>query len=502
MAIKRRVRYLKCNCSNLMSVSNTIKRIPASIAVMAFLLATTSSHGMNLYTYDLDSLVYMGPQIVEGTLGTTFVTNNFTAWKFKISAVHGGGFKVGQSIDVTALGFYCVSKDSIFGNDPLKEGDQLFLFLARAVGDGLFYNIPQNAEIYWPAPSGVRFVSGEKAYGFLQYMNPGPYVAVLDGWGTNSATPTVAQLREQIRASVPRIEKWKPLLERKATSNDVSALLQILRGRRDRIGMGEDLITEKVCRSLHDLQDFDAMFEAAHVVGDQQDLSEGFATAAGHRFLLTKSANANESVEDRVLSANLLSSAGEGTADEWHLKHIVELAALPKQNEKLQVALLDSIHQMARWFQFAGGTTNADSRILEDRKQAGTILTRLAGETDSEEVKYEIDLVLPALGFSPLSSRNCLLQLDHFDPPTRRLFMRCHISGAAGMNPVPIAFVDVKTAQKWTALSTLYFHGDETESPSDVVVPNDLPHGRYKVFYEFMEDGKVTSTSHFFEVDL
>ena len=80
--------------------------------------------------------------------------------------------------------------------------------------------------------------------------------------------------------------------------------------------------------------------------------------------------------------------------------------------------------------------------------------------------------------------------------------MRCHISGAAGMNPVPIAFVDVKTAQKWTALSTLYFHGDETESPSDVVVPNDLPHGRYKVFYEFMEDGKVTSTSHFFEVDL
>jgi hypothetical protein len=142
------------------------------------------------------------------------------------------------------------------------------------------------------------------------------------------------------------------------------------------------------------------------------------------------------------------------------------------------------------------------SQILQDRKEAGTILTRLAGETDSEEVKYEIDLVLPALGFSPLSSRNCLLQLDHYDPVTRTLYMRCHVSGVAGMNLIATAFVDVKTGQKWNAQAMLYFHGDETESPSDVVVPKDLPQGRYRVFYEFMENGKVESTSHYFEVDL
>ena len=159
------------------------------------------------------------------------------------------------------------------------------------------------------------------------------------------------------------------------------------------------------------------------------------------------------------------------------------------------------MHQLARRFQFAGGGTNIESRILQDRKEAGTILTRLAVETDSEKVKYEIDLVLPALGFSPLSSRNCLLELDHYEPLTRKLYMRCHISGVAGMNPIPIAFVKVKTGQKWNAQSMLYFHGDETESPSEVVVPTDLPHGHYRVFYEFMEDGKVKSTSHYFEVD-
>ena len=65
---------------------------------------------MDLITYDLDSLVFMSPQIVEGRLGGTQVKNNETVWEFKISAVYKGALKVGQSIDVTALGFFRVSK--------------------------------------------------------------------------------------------------------------------------------------------------------------------------------------------------------------------------------------------------------------------------------------------------------------------------------------------------------------------------------------------------------
>src|ERR1700733_3566946 len=55
---------------------------------------------MDLYTYDLDSLIYMSPQIVEGKLGSEHRTNNVTVRELKISAVHKGILKAGQSIDV------------------------------------------------------------------------------------------------------------------------------------------------------------------------------------------------------------------------------------------------------------------------------------------------------------------------------------------------------------------------------------------------------------------
>ena len=73
------------------------------------------TQGMNLYTYDLDSLVYMSPQIIEGKLGGTHRTNNVTVWEIKISAVHKGGLKVGRFIDLTALDFYRVSKAWLLG---------------------------------------------------------------------------------------------------------------------------------------------------------------------------------------------------------------------------------------------------------------------------------------------------------------------------------------------------------------------------------------------------
>jgi hypothetical protein len=488
-----------------MSTLSKIKSLFGFIAVVSSLFVSATAQGMDLFSYDLDSLVYMGPQIIEGRLGVAFVTNNFTAWEFKISAVYSGDFKVGQSVDITALGFFCVSKYGPFGNDPLKEGDQLFLFLARAVGDGLFYRIPQNAEIYWPAPSGVRLVEGEKALEFNQYNNPGPYLAILKGAATNPAIPTIAEFRQQIRGSIPRVDSWRPVLEQKPASNNVPALLQILRQRQSGNTSGRwgrDFLSEKVCQTLANLHDADALLEAAQISGYRRDLSAGFGTPAGRDFLRRQIADEHEQVDRKILCANLLAAAGEGGLPERHLERIAELAAQPKQNQKVQVALLDSMHQMARWGLIPGGGTNADPTMLENREETGAILTRLARESDSEEVKYEIDLVLPALGFNPLSSRNCLLQLDHYDPLTRKLYMRCHVSGVAGMNPVPIAFVNVKTGQKWSALSMLYFHGDETESPSDVVVPNDLPHGRYRVFYEFMQNGKVESTSHYFEADL
>jgi len=202
---------------------NKIKNIFGAIVVAAVSFASVRTQGMNQYTFDLESLVDMSPQIVEGQLGGEHRTNNVTVRQFKISTVHKGNLKAGQTIDVTALDFYSVSSNSFWGNDKLKEGDKLFFFGDRARNTFL-YDIPTNAEIYWPAPSGIRFIAGGKALNFFQYDNPGPYVAILGGAATNTAIPTVTEFREQIRESIAQMDKWKPLLERESTIQDVPAL--------------------------------------------------------------------------------------------------------------------------------------------------------------------------------------------------------------------------------------------------------------------------------------
>lgn len=279
-------------------------------AVVALFFLNVSIHGMNLYTYDLDSLVDMSPQIVEGQLGGEHRTNNVTAWRFRISAVHKGSLKAGQSIDVTALDFYRVSSNSFWGNEKLKKGDRLFLFFDRAKKTFL-YDIPVDAEIYWPAPSGVRLIIGEKALGFSQYNNPGPYLAILQGAATNTAIPTVAKLREQIRESIPRTEKLRPLLEREATPRDIPALLQILRERSktaNRLGFfGRDQFTEKVCNHLVALHDIPALTNALEI-NDKLSwaLAGGFDSVAGRQFLWSRIADEEHRLETRINWANFL----------------------------------------------------------------------------------------------------------------------------------------------------------------------------------------------------
>src|SRR6185437_8392639 len=100
--------------------------------------------------------------------------DNNTVWPFEITTVHKGSLKVGQSINLTALEFFQVYGKGYSGNHHLKEDDKLFFFgdLAKSA---FLYPISTNAVIYWPAPSGIRLVVGEKAVEFYQISNPGPY---------------------------------------------------------------------------------------------------------------------------------------------------------------------------------------------------------------------------------------------------------------------------------------------------------------------------------------
>jgi hypothetical protein len=483
-----------------------IKNFWIAIAVVAFLFAGERTQGMDLYTYDLDSLIYMSPQIVEGKLGSEHRTNNVTVRELKISAVHKGILKAGQSIDVTALDFYRVSKNGFWGNDQLKEGDKLFFFFDRARNTFL-YDIPKDAEIYWAAPSGVRLVVGEKAVGFNQYENPGPYLAILEGVATNTAIPTVENLRGQIHESMARVEKWRPLLEREATTNDIPALLEILRVEKYFGGYAApQSITAIVCNHLVGLHDISALTNALNI-NDKLSwiLNGGYDSLAGRQFLWSKIADETQPIEVRIKWANFLSKAGEGDLEEHQLKRIAEFAVRPNQDQKLQAILLDSLQQLQNWWRFthAGNVPDADTQT--GINEAASILKSFSEKMDSEEIKYKIDLVLAEFN-GEKDGIISILRFGNYDASARRLNYHYDILVWKGANlTAEIAFQNVETGQKWNMPANLDVKLTDHEQAGgikDVTLPKDLPSGHYRVFYEFLQEGKVVCTSHYFETDL
>jgi hypothetical protein len=462
------------------------------------------AQAMSLYTYDLDSLVYMSPQIVEGTLGGQHRTNNFTCWEIRISGVHKGALKVQQSIDITALDFFRVSSNGFWNNDPLKEGAHLFLFLDRAKSTFL-YDVPANAEIYWPAPSGVRLVAGEKVLAFSQYNNPGPYLAVLNGAGTNAAVPTVPEFRDQIHKSMSCVEKWRAVLEGKPTTNDIPLFLEILQEEKSNHGFGgPGSITDKVCKHLVELHDVTALTNALALnPGLAGALDSGFDTRAGRRFLWSQIEGQGHSVEERTKWAGLLAHAGEGAAEEHHLRRIAKLACSPGQDEKLQAALLNGLRELENWRRFTQADKSPDSTTRRGMDEAELVLRAYAHDTDFQEVRHRIDLVLAQ--FSGQKGIVSILKVGSYDAAARRLNYHYDFVVWEGTNvTTQIAFQHPRTRQTWLAPADLGPFAAHTAAGGikDVIVPKDLPKGHYRVFCEFFQDGVYVAASRYFEADL
>jgi len=492
------------------------KNILVMIVIAVCLCIGRSTLGANLYTYDLDSLVYMSPQIVEGTVGGSRRADNNTVWPIKISMVHKGNLKIGQSINVIALDFFRISKNTFGAGDDLKEGDKLFFFGGRARSD-MLYNIPTNAEIYGVAPSGIRLVVGEKALGFCQYDNPGPYIAVLEGASTNTAVPTVTKLRDQIGESIVRVENWRPLLERNAKNEDIPSLLEILRVEKSfddfdfndyRSGpyVAPGSITDKVCKHLISLHDVSALTNAI-LINDKLSgmLSGGFDSEPGRQFLWSNITDRSQAIEVRIKWATLLSNAGMGDPTEHHLKHIAEFAVLPDQDHKLQTILLDSLQQLKLMWPFTHLGTSWDASAQAGVDEAASILKPFSEQTDSEEIKYEIDLVLSAFN-GRKDGIVSILRFADYDTTARELHYSYDILVCKGVGlTTEIAFQNVKSGQKWNLPAgpdSRLNDGMQGGGANRVTLPNDLPKGRYRVFLEYLQQGKVVSTSHYFETDL
>jgi hypothetical protein len=504
------------------------QKAAAFILGACFLSVISNLQGADLYTYDLDSLIGMTSEVVEGKIVGQHQEKYVDVWEIEVSNTYAGDLTPGQKIKVTDLNLFCVSDKDEQDANPLKQNDELFLFLDRAKSTTV-HNFPTNTGIYWPVPSGIRFVSGKKAVEFWRWSNPGPYRAEAFRAETNLDVPTVTELRRQIHDSIERVGRWNQILKKKAAPEDIPGLLALLRERKARTyRYEEDYITAAVCQQLADLHDPPALLEAARTPGpvgfrENWTLAEGLATPDGRKQLIAKVADEHEPINDRVRWAGLLgyttmmtgaatfyeysvSSLENHHENEQYLKKIAELATNEQTDTNLQTTLFANL----RWLAGVYNPNSGDAMfITEDGKDAESIVHSFWERTDSQTLKYEAETILYPLSlvesnssFGPVVA---ILKPGDYDQAARTVgYDLEYMSEAKGSWSAKVALVNLKTGQKtrYDVPSKYPITSGQGGIGGNIDIPADFPSGRYRVFAEFYTGEKVVATSHYFETDL
>jgi hypothetical protein len=482
-----------------------------------FFLLQHSVQGMDLYTYDVDSLVYMSPEICEAK----YVSRKYEAGNdvvyCHVSRIHKGSIEPGATVPVTELNLYGKMSRDFSRQEVLGPGDELILFLQ-----------PTEKNYYRIFRSGVRLVIGEKALSFSQWMNPGPYETLIDGVETNTAIPTLAASRKEIQESIIKVEKWRLLLDREPRQSDIPQLLRMLEERKPpRTWSRIDLVTDKICAQLSKLHDVPALAEAVRVSKEFSVihlLSPGFGAPEGREFLLAQVTDSHQPEEQRLkwatilgglrrnyaavtFSTNQYADGGDrqtSTSNGNYLKRIAQVAADSATPEKIQLRLLKGLEYLFP------EPAEKDSSVLEDAKEARAILEQFYEIGGTEQVKFSLEVVMHSRNFKePAPARpdviSILRPLGPRYPQTPGKFGFDYEARVFREAPrkTRVAFVNLRSGEKWrvpflqTELSGCGRYGDTCM----VDLPKNLPQGRYWVYLEYYEKETAVGEGHFMEVE-
>ena len=121
----------------------------ALLVLFLLLAADGPVRAMDMCSYDLDSLVYLSSDVVDAEPVSVPSENSADITSVKVTHVYLGHFHVGDTVKVTALGFFRIerpSKNLVVlgeGGRRIGVGDHLTLFLAKAHSVFL-YDVPKN----------------------------------------------------------------------------------------------------------------------------------------------------------------------------------------------------------------------------------------------------------------------------------------------------------------------------------------------------------------------
>jgi hypothetical protein len=486
-----------------------------------------------LYVYDRDSLAYLSTDVAEVEIVRSYEANRINLIDVKVTLVHKGEFKKGQTVVARTDGYRKPKKDDR-NRQPLAVGDHLVLFAVRAKPTE-FNRIPEDAVIISPLPGGMRLVQEGYVFGFSQWDNPGPYVANVPSDPAKAKSLTVERFREKVRDSLRDTEEWARLVEAKQDKLDVPRLLKLLADRSQQTYGGRDYFTERICIRFAETHDLILLSQALPLAKEHHEVSIlqcGFGTPHGRDYLLAKVNDAKEPMPARIRYSYALREAGNvyrstfteirangyrpvGEADEGNSGYITRIAKAASANGKRE-EICGSLVRCIDYFG-QGIVQNKSAPLMADLHGAFAVLKELYDAKPSQEMQFAIEKATAWDGSdyeklkSPCGTFISILRpvdpAKYTKPEMRSLIFEYEystllLSRDTEVQP-SVVLVHQGTQKRFVLPTKLRIRGWSTGGGSNsVVLPKDVPAGRYRVYFQISDGDKVISSGHHFAADL
>jgi hypothetical protein len=489
---------------------------------------------MTLYVYDLDSLVYLSKDVVDVEITRSYEAHGHKLIDVKVTHSDKGGLIEGQTIAVAFSDYYRKPKKGKFNSQHLEVGDHLVLFLVRAEPSD-FFLIPKDAVMYMPLPGGMKLIQESRVFGFSQWNNPGPYVASLPFDPGDAKGETIEQFRVKVRDSFRNTKEWAHLVEAKQDELDIPRLLKLLSNRTAQSFDGRDFFTERLCMRFAESNDPELLSQALSLAKAYHEVSilqRGFGTPRGRDYLLAKVTDSTEPMPARLRYCYALRNAGEvyhsrfteisanswkpdGEADEDNSHYLARIAKAARETRNHEELCIDLIRCLDGFGQ--GIEQNKPAPLMADLRAAFALLKEFYDTKPAEELQFAIETATAhdRDAYQKLQSPcgDFISILRPADPakytkPEKQslLFEYSYVNllseRDAEVQP-SVVLVHSQTEKRYVLPAQLQMRGRSTGSGSgSVVLPKDLPGGRYRVFFQLHDGDKVISTGHYFAAGL
>jgi hypothetical protein len=525
----------------MLAFTNSMRRL---VVFLILIFSCSTCWAYSREYYDLDSLVYLSEEILVGRIGNTDRAKGFDLTELKVDSVYMGVRKKGDTVKITGL--YAFRKPATTLPDlnsiPLEKGTQLIVFLDDVTPKSIRPEPGSRGDTeYQLVGCGVRAVVNGKVLRFYQRGNPGPYVVESDA-GNIKRSPSLEDFARQISETVPRMKDFAAKLDKATASGDAQWFVRTLRERAELArSQGTrshytDHLSDLAAMGLADLHTPE-LLEQALKYGTWQTriLAGGFGTPAGRDYLLGVIKDAKQPQERRLRLAgvigdayfvygsrlkNIETNSGQivGKAGVKNDNYITRIARVVLENitdEKLCLTLMRTIDFFGRTIV---QTNDDDTRA--DFKQALAVLKEAYDKCTSETLRFEIEQATAHFSrelYDRLGSRcgSVISRLYYTDPKRytvpneKSLIFQYEYSVVSKGNYETAVVLHSQAQGKEYMLPVKLFRHSWNYSPGStgggsnvVVLPKDLPKGKYRVYLQATENGRVVSKGHYYDTDL